>query len=630
MLALYDAFTINTILFLEDLGFCPKGEGGRFVSGGHIGPKGGLPVNTNGGGLSYCHPGMYGLFLLIEAVRQLRGECGARQVGRRTPRSCTAMAACCRPRQRSYWGHRHRCKPAGAVQRVFSLGEPRRSRSTEQGQRMNTWKDRLAELRGELKRQGLDGFIVPRADEHLGEYVPASAERLAWLTGFTGSAGLAAVLLDKAAIFTDGRYVLQLAAQTDPSLWEPRHITDEPAPKWLMANGFVGAKIGYDPRLISESGLKQFTDPGLGMVASDRNPIDAIWTNRPPPPLAPAVPHPLEYAGQSAEEKRELIAGLLRDAKQDAAVISDPASVAWLLNIRGSDVPFTPFALAYALAHADGRIELFMDAAKLPDATRVWLGNTVSVADPAEMVSALGRLAGRRVRVDAAGTSIWFEQVLREAGAVVVAGPDPCLLPKACKNVVEQQGTRNAHQRDAVALAQFLHFIAEAGPRGSETEMSAAAKLLALRERVTGFRGESFPAISGAGEHGAIIHYRVTADSNRSIRPDEVNLINSGAQYLRRHDRCYPHNMDRPGRSAGGSAGTRITCDERPHRYCLPGVPTRGCRRSSRRLRAPGFVADRTSTTTMARATVWGAIFQCMKDPWVYPAVPGQCRLRRE
>jgi Xaa-Pro aminopeptidase len=389
----------------------------------------------------------------------------------------------------------------------------------------------LTALRREIRRQGLDGFVVPRADEHLSEYVPAAAERLAWLTGFTGSAGLAAVLAEKAAVFTDGRYVLQLAAQADPTLWERLHITAEPPPAWLAANAPQGAKIGYDPLLVSEEGLGRYTEAGLDMRPVAHNPIDAVWTGRPTSPLAPAVPHPLEYAGRNATEKREQIAGLLREAKQDAAVLSDPASIAWLLNIRGGDVPFTPFALGFALTHADGGTELFMESAKLPDATRAWLGNTVSVAEREALEPALARLSGKRVRVDASGTPVWFAQKLRQADAVVVAGPDPCLLPKACKNEVEQQGARSANARDAVAVCRFLHFLAEAGPKGGETELSAAAKLLALRRQVEGFRGESFPAISGAGEHGAIIHYRVTEETNRPIRPDEIYLIDSGAQY---------------------------------------------------------------------------------------------------
>jgi len=395
-----------------------------------------------------------------------------------------------------------------------------------------TGPNRLARLRKELKHQDLDGFIVPRADEHLGEYVPPSAERLAWLTGFTGSAGLAAVLPDKAAVFTDGRYILQLVSQTDAGLWEHRHITEDPPSGWLVSNAAAGARIGYDPLLISEEGLSRYIDAGLAMHAVARNPIDEIWIDRPPPPLTPAVPHPIEYAGQSAGDKHEQIASLLRAANQDAVAISDPASIAWLLNIRGGDVAFTPFALGFALAYADGRTELFMDHAKLSETTRAWLGNAVSVSGRDGLAPALARLGGRRVRVDPGGSPAWFAQALRAAGAVVVAGADPCLLPKACKNAIEQEGARNAHKRDAVAQCRFLHFLAVVGPSGEATEMSAAARLLAFREQITGFRGESFPAISGAGEHGAIIHYRVSNESDRPIKPNEVYLIDSGAQYV--------------------------------------------------------------------------------------------------
>ena len=390
---------------------------------------------------------------------------------------------------------------------------------------------RLASLRNELARRGLHGFIVPRADEHLGEYVPASAERLAWLTGFTGSAGIAVVLADKAAVFTDGRYVLQLASQADAAAWERLHVTEQPPATWLAANAPHGARIGFDPWLISEDGLANYTKAGLAMTPVETNPIDAVWTDRPPAPQAPATPHPVSIAGRSAEEKRQDIAAVLREAKQDTAVLSDPASVAWLFNIRGGDVPFTPFALGFALAHADGGAELYMDPAKLPEATRAFLGNAVSIAPREALPAALARLEGKTVRVDPAGSPVWFAQRLKEAGATVVAGPDPCLLPKARKNAVEQQGARDAHARDAVAMCRFLHWLSEIGPANRETELSAANRLFACRAAIEGFRGESFPAISGAGEHGAIIHYRVSEDSNRPIHPNEVYLIDSGAQY---------------------------------------------------------------------------------------------------
>jgi Xaa-Pro aminopeptidase len=386
---------------------------------------------------------------------------------------------------------------------------------------------RVAALRAELLRVGVDAVIVPRADEHLGEYVPARAERLAWLTGFTGSAGLAAVTLDRAAVFSDGRYVLQLASQTDPTVWERRHMIEEPAAVWLRGAG--AGRVGYDPWLIAEDALKPFQEAGLVMVPLDANPVDAIWPDQPAPPLAPAVPHPLTFAGVASADKQSEIAGLLHKAGQDAAVISDPASIAWLFNIRGTDVPNTPFALGFALVGSDGTATLFMDAVKLPPDTRAWLGNRVALAERAALPRALAALGGKSVRVDPVTTPSWFARTLRDAGATVVAGADPCLLPKACKNQVEQQGARTAHGVDAVAVCRFLHWLDQAS---GETELSAAARLLALRAEQPGFRGESFPAISGAGENGAIIHYRVTTSSNRQIGLNETYLIDSGAQYL--------------------------------------------------------------------------------------------------
>ena len=394
----------------------------------------------------------------------------------------------------------------------------------------DTHATRLAALRAEMARQGLDGFIVPRADEHLGEYVPASAERLAWLTGFTGSAGIACVLADRAAVFTDGRYILQLEQQTDGALWERRHVTEEPPPTWLALHAPAGARIGYDPMLLSEEGLSRYTEAGLRMEPVSRNPLDAVWTDRPAPPRAKARAHPLRFAGRESAEKRAEIAAQLRAARQNAAILTDTASIAWLLNIRGDDVPFTPFALGFAILHDDARAELFMDAAKLDAELRAWLGNAVSVAPPEALGPSIAGLRGR-VRVDPSGSPAWFAQQVRAAGAEPVAAPDPCLTAKACKNEVEQAGARAAHARDAIALCRFLHWLSGAAPAGTETEMSAAERLLALRAEHPAFRGESFPAISGAGEHGAVIHYRVTPDSDRPIRPNEVYLIDSGAQY---------------------------------------------------------------------------------------------------
>ncbi len=387
---------------------------------------------------------------------------------------------------------------------------------------------RLAAVRGELARLGLDGLLVPRGDEHLGEYVPPSAERLAWLTGFTGSAGLAVVLADRAAVFTDGRYTLQLA-QESGSAWERLHLTDTPPPAWVAGAAPTGARIGYDPWLFSEAEVARYAAAGVALVAVAGNPVDAAWADRPAPPRAPAVPQALAFAGVASGEKRAAVAAALRAAGEDAAVLGDPASIAWLLNIRGGDVAFTPFALGFAVVHSDARVTLFMDAAKLGDEVRAWLGNEVEVASPGALAGALAGLSGRRVRVDEGRTAAWFAQTLRAAGAVVVAGADPCLLSKACKNAVEQAGARAAHLRDAVALCRFLHWLD--GRRG-ETELSAAARLLALRAEAGEFRGESFPAITGAGEHGAVIHYRASEASDRGIGADEVYLIDSGGQYV--------------------------------------------------------------------------------------------------
>ena len=375
---------------------------------------------------------------------------------------------------------------------------------------------------------GLDGFLVPRADEHLGEYVPPCAERLAWLTGFTGSAGLAVVLRNRAAVFTDGRYTLQLASQADPAFFELLHVTDQPPQEWLAAAAPDG-RIGYDPWLISEDGLRRYADAGLAMVAVAASPLDAAWRDRPAPPCAPAVPQPLALAGVSSADKRAAVGVALRGAGVDAAVITDPASLCWLLNLRGGDVAYTPFALGFVLVRADGTASLFMDPAKLDAAARDWLGRDVAPQPRDALPGALAALSGQRVRVDATGSAAWFGQTLRAAGATVVDGPDPCALPKSCKNPVEQAGARAAHVRDAVALCRFLHWLDSAVP--GTTEIAAAERLVRFRQDVPDFRGESFPAISGAGEDGAIIHYRATPDTDRPLRADEAYLTDSGAQY---------------------------------------------------------------------------------------------------
>ena len=390
--------------------------------------------------------------------------------------------------------------------------------------------DRLAALRAELARLGLDGVLVPRGDAFLGEYVPPSAERLAWLTGFTGSAGLALVLAGQAFLFVDGRYTTQAQREAAPALWTLRHLIEEPPAEVLRAQP-TGLRIGYDPWLHTEAAIAKLAASGAELVALDANPIDAVWRDRPAPPDGPAQPHPLAFAGLDAAAKRATAAQELSAAGEAAVLLADPHSVAWLLNLRGGDLAYTPLALAQALLFADGTVELYLDPSRADAALRAHLGNAVTLRPPEELGAALDALAGRRVRLDPDLTPAWIARRLRAAGAEAVAGEDPCRLPRACKNATEQTGARAAHARDAVALARFLAWFARAPREASLTEMAAAARLLALRAEGAQFAGESFPAIAGAGPHGAIVHYRATEATDRRIGADEVFLLDSGAQY---------------------------------------------------------------------------------------------------
>lgn len=389
---------------------------------------------------------------------------------------------------------------------------------------------RLAALRAMLEQEDLNGFIVPRADEQLGEYVPDSSERLRWLTGFTGSAGLAIVLRDKAAVFGDGRYTLQLDAQTDGSIYERHHILKSPPAKWLAAAAPDGA-IGYDPKLFSQVSLQPFIDADIRLVAVEANPIDRVWSDRPAMPAAPIEPHPIAFSGKTSTEKRTQIAVLLKDAGDDGAVISDPASIAWLLNIRAADVRWLPGIVGTALIDREGLVELFVGPGKVSAETRAWLGNQVSVSAPADLAPALSRLAGKRVRVDQSNVPVWFSRQLHDAGATVVKGADPCLVPKARKNATEQEGLRRAHVRDGIAMAHFLSTMEAITPLGDQTELSAARLLNAFRAEAPEFREESFHTISSAGPNAALNHYQVTEESNRRINPDELFLCDSGGQY---------------------------------------------------------------------------------------------------
>jgi Xaa-Pro aminopeptidase len=394
---------------------------------------------------------------------------------------------------------------------------------------------RLAALRAELVRRGLDGFVVPHADEHQGEYLPASAERLAWLTSFTGSAGAAVVLKDKAAVFVDGRYTLQVRAQTDTSLFEPRDLVAEGPQGWIPDHLPQGAKLGFDPWLTTANGvagLRQAAErAGGSLIACDGNPIDAVWTDRPSPPMNKAVPHAMNLAGEESRAKRARIAAGLKKAHADAAILTLCDSVCWLFNIRGSDVPHTPFVLAFAILHADGQANLFLDESKRGPGLATHLGEDVRLAPARDFEAALDALKGKTVVADPATAAAAIFDRLNKAGAKVKQGADPCQLPKACKNPLEIEGTRKAHIRDGAALSRFLCWFAREAPRGVLTEIDAAEALEGFR-RATGCLSDlSFDSISGAGANGAIVHYRVTRSTNRVIANDEMFLIDSGAQY---------------------------------------------------------------------------------------------------
>jgi len=394
---------------------------------------------------------------------------------------------------------------------------------------------RLAALRQELSRQGLDGFVVPISDEHMSEYVGAYAQRLAWLTGFGGSAGTAVVLAGKAAIFVDGRYTLQVRDQVDGALYAYESVPQTPVAKWLGENVPAGATIGYDAWLHG----KRWADAagaalkacGAELVAVAANPVDAIWTDRPAPSAAPALVHPEALAGEPSAAKRAAVGRWLAERQVDAVVISALDSIAWLFNIRGSDVERTPVALAFALAHADGTADLFLAPEKVTPALVAHLGAAVRLHPRADFVAALKGLSGKKVAVDPERSVNAIFAALAEGGAQVVELADPVVLPKAVKNAAEQAGHRAAQARDGAAVARFLHWLEQEGPTGAVTEMSAAERLHQFRRETGGLVDLSFDTISGAGPNGAIVHYRVSEETNRLLEPGSVYLVDSGGQY---------------------------------------------------------------------------------------------------
>lgn len=395
---------------------------------------------------------------------------------------------------------------------------------------------RIAALRAELTRLGVNGFIAPRQDEFQGEYVAAYAERLRWLTGFAGSWGMAIVLADEAAIFVDGRYTIQVRQQVDTHLLTPRHSGDEPAHEWISEKLKPGQKLGFDPWLITADQASRLAaaceKAGASLVPVAPNPIDTIWLDKPPRPRHPIAAHPLKHAGKSAADKLRNLAAEIADKGADAVVLTLPDSVAWTFNIRGNDVPHTPVVLAFAVVETSGHAVLFVETERLTGDVRAHLSGVARTAPPSALEGELRALASRgaKVMIDPA----WTPEAIRLAlqGASIVNASDPCILAKARKNLAEREGARAAHRRDGAAMARFLHWLEIEAPRGELDEIAVVKKLEAFRTATGELKDVSFDSIAGAGPHAAIPHYHVSVQSSLKLEKDRIFLIDSGGQYV--------------------------------------------------------------------------------------------------
>ncbi|MAU41161.1 MAG: X-Pro aminopeptidase [Kordiimonas sp.] len=399
------------------------------------------------------------------------------------------------------------------------------------------YQERLRRLRAEMDRGGLSGFIIPHADEHNSEYTPACAERLAWITGFDGSAGVAVVLNDAAALFVDGRYTLQARQQVDANRFSLQKSHDNPVEDWIGRHAVAGQRIGYDPWLHNvvwlEHAREMLARHDIELVAVDDNLVDAIWQDRPAAPDGPAHIHDLVYSGEESIHKRARMAAMIKAAGADLLVLTALDSIAWLLNIRGTDSPHTPIVQAFALLSSDGTLRLYIDDQKLDENLRGHLGPEVTVLPKADFTEALRQVgATHAVMVDAKLSPAAVFDALDHAGAKIIRGDDPCQLAKACKNETELTGIRQAHIRDGVALCQFLCWLDENVASDQIDEMTAARQVDIFRAKQPLFMDSSFDTIAGAGPNGAIVHYRVTEDSSRMLEDGDLFLLDSGGQYL--------------------------------------------------------------------------------------------------
>jgi len=400
---------------------------------------------------------------------------------------------------------------------------------------------RVAALRQWLAARDLGGFLVPRADEHQGEYVPKSAERLKWLTGFSGSAGVALVLADRAVIFVDGRYQLQVRQEVDQSIFEIGNLIANPPPEWLREHAGKGLRLAFDPWLhtIGEAkALKSALEAvGAELVALEENPVDAIWSDRPTAPLAPVEIQPLALAGELAKAKIARLAEAIATQGATHAVLTDPPSLAWTFNIRGGDVPHTPLALGFAILSAEGEPSIYLDERKLPIEPRAYLTQLASLRPPEALLEDLATLAksGSRIALDPSLAADRLRRVVKANGGTVVLKPDPARLPRATKNEAEIAGSRAAHRRDGAAMAKMLCWLDRQKP-GTVDEIATVTALEGFRRSVgeetqMPLRDVSFSTISGAGPNGAIIHYRVSTATSRVLGEGELFLLDSGGQY---------------------------------------------------------------------------------------------------
>lgn len=406
----------------------------------------------------------------------------------------------------------------------------------------STPSEKLAGLRGAFNALGIDGFLIPRADEYQSEYVAGYADRMRWISGFTGSAGMVIVLKDKAVVMTDGRYLIQVAKEVDPSCFSIADITQESAGKWLAANAAPKSVIGYDPKLHTPSQIESIErsvkSAGITLSPVTQNPLDVVWDDQPAQPQNPVALFPDQYAGLSFKDKKAMILDGIKSKGGAACVITLPDSICWLLNVRGSDIDFNPVVLSTVIADAQNEtLEWFVDPAKIPADVKAHFGADIILADPATLPKRLGEVgnaaksAKKDILLDFQRSSIWFKTTLEQIGATLRDAKDPCVDPKARKTLQEQEAIRAAHLVDGAAMVKFLRWLDNQNEQSGLDEITISNKLESFRQQGQGYKGASFTTICGFAGNGAIIHYHATAQSNAKIDTSGLLLVDSGAQY---------------------------------------------------------------------------------------------------